>query len=70
MPKEMLGLYFANIFVNAFMAEAIVRGVINVKSANDVVNETLDKLRTHGVQSARETLFGKGPYEAGLGRAN
>jgi hypothetical protein len=70
MPKHMLGLYFANVFVHSFMAEAIVRGVINVKNANDIVNETLDKLRIGSVESARETLFGKGPHEADLGRVN
>lgn len=58
-PKNMVGLYFANIFVHAFMAEAIVRGIIDVKSADKVVNETLDKLKSGNVESARETLFGK-----------
>jgi hypothetical protein len=61
MPKEYVGLYFAHVFVHSFMGEAITRGIINVKAADDVVNETLDKFRTLGVESARETLFGKGP---------
>ncbi len=60
MPSDMVGLYFANVFVHSFMAEAIVRGVIDVKNIDKVVNETLDKLKSGSVESARETLFGKG----------